>query len=126
MVRGGGPDRLIASFKPGNYVLLKQVQEDTLHAPAGPHILRMVESKPSRVAMLESKPCGMAMLESNDAARNEEREENIEHSSLPILYHNMYLERLYRSFLLHRRVYGMRRRVSKMMLCDTCNQGYHL
>lgn len=39
LVRGGGRDRPKASFKPGDYVLLKQVTEDTLKVLTRPHIL---------------------------------------------------------------------------------------
>ena len=53
LVRGGGWDHPKATFKPGDYVLLRQVPEDTLDVPTRPHILRVVEIKPSGVAVLE-------------------------------------------------------------------------
>ena len=49
---------------------MKQVREDTLDVPARPHILRVVEIKPS----------GVAVLEGSDAARVEEQVNNIAHS----------------------------------------------
>ena len=38
LVRGGGWDGPKLTFKPGDYVLMKQVQEDTLDVPGRPHI----------------------------------------------------------------------------------------
>ena len=96
--------------------MLRQVPEDTLDVPTRPHILRVVEIKPS----------GVAVLEGSDAARVEEQLKNIANSQLPILDHNMYPERFYRGPDLHCRVCGMRNRGSKMVLCDTCNHGYHI
>ena len=116
LVRGGGWDRPKLTFKPGDYVLMKQVQEDTLDVLARPHILRVVEIKPS----------GVAVLEGSDAARVEEQVKNIAHSQLPILDHNTYPERFCRGPTLHCRVCGLRSRGSKMVLCDTCNHGYHI
>ena len=64
---------------------MKQVQKDTLDVPARPHILRVVEMKPS----------GMALLKGSDATRVEEQVKNIAHSQLPILDHNTLPERFY-------------------------------
>ena len=95
---------------------MKQVQEDTLDVPTRPHILRVVDIKPS----------GVAVLGGSDAARVEEQVINIAHSQLPILDHNTHPERFYRRPTLHCRVCGLRTRGSTMVLCDTCNQGYHI
>ena len=116
LVRGGGWDRPKASFNPGDYVMLKQKTDNTLDAPARPHVLRVVEIKAS----------GVALLEGSDAARIEEQQKNIAHCPLPILDGNMYPERFYRGPSLHCRVCGTRRRATKMVICDTCNHGYHL
>ena len=116
LVRGGGWDRPKASFNPGDYVMLKQKTDNTLGAPARPHVLRVVEIKAS----------GVALLEGSDAARIEEQQKNIAHCPLPILDGNMYPERFYRGPSLHCRVCGTRRRATKMVICDTCNHGYHL
>ena len=64
---------------------MKQVQEDTLDVLASPHILRVVEIKPT----------GVAVLEGSDGARVEEQVKNIAHSRLPILDHNTLPERFY-------------------------------
>ena len=115
-VRGGGWDRPKLTFKPRDFVLMKQVQEDTLDVPPRPHILRVVEIKPSRVAVLEG----------SDAARVEEQVKNIAHGQLPIMDHNTYPERFYGGSTLHCRVCGLRSRGSKMVLCDMCYHGYHI
>lgn len=62
LVHGGGLDRPEVTFKAGDYVLLKQQTSSTLDAPARPHILRVVEIKPS----------GVAVLNGSDVARIEE------------------------------------------------------
>ena len=95
LVRGGGWDRLKASFHPGDFVLLKQTKS-TLDAPARPHVLRVVEIRLS----------GVAVLEGSDAPRIEEEIKNIAHNPLPILDNNTCLERLYRRPSMHRRVSG--------------------
>ena len=116
LVRGGGWDRPKASFMPGDYVLLKQQTVNTLDAPTRSHVLRVVEIKPT----------GVALLEGSDAARVEEQQKNIAHCPLPILDTNLYPERFYRGPSLHCRVCGTRKKPSKMVVCDACNQGYHL
>ena len=116
LVRGGGWDRPKASFKAGDYVLLKQKRKNTLDVPARPHILRVVEVKSS----------GVAVSEGSDAARIEEQIKNLAHNPLPILDPNTYLERFNRSATLQCRVCGRRIGGRHMVLCDTCNQGYHL
>ena len=83
LVRGGGWDQPKASFAPGDYVMMRQVKVNTLKAPSRPHVLRIVEIKPS----------GVVVMEGSDAARREEQIKNIAHSSLPILDTKMYPER---------------------------------
>ena len=51
VVRGGGWDRPKASFKAGDYVLLKQKRKNTLDVLARPHILRVVEVEDSGVVV---------------------------------------------------------------------------
>ena len=58
-VRGHGWDRPKASFSPGDYVLLKQEKDRSLQPPAYPHVLRI----------LEIRPTGIVILEGSDAAR---------------------------------------------------------
>ena len=66
-------------------MLLKQQTDNTLDASVGPHVLRVVEMRPS----------GVAVLEGSDAARIEEQIKNIAHNPLHILDHNTYLGRFY-------------------------------
>ena len=116
LVRGGGWDRPKASFAPGDYVMLRQVKVNTLEAPTRPHVLRIVEIKPS----------GVVVMEGSDAARREEQIKNIAHCPLPILDTKMYPERYFRGPSLHCQVCGTRRRATKMVVCDKCNAGCHI
>ena len=116
LVHGGGWDRPKASFMLGDYVILKQQTDSTLDAPARSHVLRVVEIKAS----------GVAILEGDDVARIEDQQKNIAHFPLTILDGKMYPERFYRGPSVHCRVCGTRQRATKMVMCETCNQGYHL
>ena len=66
-------------------MLLKQKTDNTLYAPARPHVLRVVDMRPIDVAVLEG----------SDVARIEEHQKNIDHWPLPILDHNTYRESFY-------------------------------
>ena len=107
-MRGGGWDRPKASFQSGDYVLLQQKKKDCLQPPARPHILRVVELRPS----------GVVALEGSDAARVQRQVKDIAHSSLPILDPSPHPDRFYRGPNLHCRVCGCRNHASKMVLCD--------
>ena len=116
LVRGGGWDRPKATFQPGDYVMIRQVTENTLQAPSRPHVLRIVELKDS----------GVVVMEGSDAARWEEQVKNVAHCPLPILDTKMYPVRYYRGPSVHCRVCGTRHRGSKMVLCEACQHGYHI
>ena len=116
LVRGGGWDRPKATFKPRDYVLLKQQTKNCLLPPARPHILRVVELRSS----------GVVMLERRDAARCQRQVKDIAHSPLPILDASLQPERFYRAPTLCCRVCGSRSGGPTMGLCDRCNQGYHI
>ena len=79
-VRGGGWDRPKAKFAPADYVLLRQAKNTALEPIARPHVLRIVEIRPS----------GAVVLEGSDAATREEQIKYIAHRPLPILDRNMY------------------------------------
>ena len=115
-VRGGGWDRPKAKFEPGDYVMLKQAKHTALEPIARPHVLRVVEIRPS----------GAVVMEGSDAARREEQIKNIAHCPLPILDTNMYPERYFRGPSLHCFVCGTRHRATKMVICDKCNAGCHI
>ena len=53
LVRGGGWDRPKATFKPGDYAMIRQVTKNTLQAPSRPHVLRIVGLKDSGVVVME-------------------------------------------------------------------------
>ena len=83
LVRGGGWDRPKANFQPGDYVLLRQKKLDCLQPPARPHILRVVELRPS----------GVVVLEGSDATRVQRQVKDIAHSPLPILDPSLHPDR---------------------------------
>ena len=111
-----GLDRPKAKFEPGDYVMLKQAKHTALEPIARPHVLRIVEIRPS----------GSVVMEGSDAARREKQIKNIAHCPLPILDTNMYPERYFRGPSLHCFVCGTRHRSTKMVICDKCNAGCHI
>ena len=115
-VRGGGSDRPKATFSPGDYVLLKHETKNTSEAPAYPHVLRI----------LEIRPTGVAILEGSDAAHCSRRLKDVAHCLLPILDTRLYPGRYYRGPSLHCQVCVRRGDGPKMVLCDKCQGGYHL
>ena len=116
LVRGGGWDRPKVRFQSGDYVLLRQKNKDCLQPPARPHFLRVVELRSS----------GVVVLEGSDAARMLCQVKDIAHSSLPILDPSLHPNRFYRGPNLHRKVCGCRNHSRRMVLCDKCNEGYHI
>ena len=116
LVRGGGWDRPKANFKPGDYVLLRQKKKNCMQPPARPHILRVVELRSS----------GVVVLEGSDAARVQRQVKDISHSSLPILDPTLHPEKFYRGPNLHCKVCGCRNHPRQMVLCEGCNEGYHI
>ena len=115
-MRGGCWDRPKATFQPGDYKLLKQKKKDCPQAPARPHILRVVELRPS----------GVVVLEGSDAARVHRQVKDIADSPLPILDPSLHPDRFYRGPNLHCRVCGCTNRAGKFIMCDKCNKGYHI
>ena len=115
LVRGGGWEPK-ASFAPGDYVMVRQVTKNTLQAPARPHVLRIVELKPS----------GVVLMEGSDAARCEEQIKNVAHCPLTILDTKLYPGRYYRGPSVHCGRCGLRKDGAKMVLCEACQKGYHL
>ena len=116
LVGGRGWDRPKANFQPGDYILLRQKKKDCLQRPARPHILRVVELRPS----------GVVVLEGSDVARVQGQVKDIAHSPLLILDPSLHPDRFYRGPNLHCRVCGCKNRASKMIMCDRCNEGYHI
>lgn len=104
-----------ASFSRGDFVMIRHVTNNTVDAPVRPHAVRIVEIKPS----------GVVLLEGSDVARREEQLKNVAHCPLPLLDTKMHPMRYYRGPSVHSRVCGTRQRATKMVLCDTCNEGCH-
>ena len=96
--------------------MLKQAKHTALEPIARPHVLRIVEIRPS----------GAVVMEGSNAARREEQIRNIAHCPLPILDTNMDPERYFRGPSLHCFVCGTRHRSTKMVICDKCNAGCHI
>ena len=115
LVRGGGWDRPKASFQPNDYVMIRQVTDNTLEAPARPHVLRIVGVKES----------GVVLMEGSDATRCEEQIKNLAHCPLPILDTRMNPKRYYQGPSVHCRACGTWHRETKMH-CEACQHGYHL
>ena len=115
-MRGGGCDRLKTSFKAGDCVLLKQKTKHTFDVPRRPDILGVVEVRDS----------GVVVLEGTDAAGIEEHINNIAHNPPPVLDHNLYPKRFYPGATMHCHICGRRSGPRYTVLCDDCNQGYHL
>ena len=97
-------------------IALASAKHTALEPIARPHVLRIVEIRPS----------GPVVMEGSDAARREEQIKNIVHCPLPILDTNMYPERYFRGPSLHYFVCGTRHRSAKMVICDKCNGGCHI
>ena len=116
LVRGGGWDRPKASFSPGDYVMIRQKRDGTLDVHSRPHVLRVVEVKPS----------GVVLMEGSDAQRREEQAKNVAHCPLPILDTRMYPGRFFRGAPKACRTCGSRKRGSKMVLCNVCQDGFHI
>ena len=116
LVRGGGWDRPKASFKPGDYVMIRQQKKGTLDAISRPHVLRVVE--------VTAK--GVIVMEGSDSTRREEQAKNVDHCPLPILDTRLYPGRYFRAPTKQCRACGSRRRGSKMVLCDKCQDGFNI
>ena len=115
-VRGGGWDRPKATFSQGEYVMLKQETSNTLQPPAYPHVLRILELRAS----------GICILEGSDGARCSRQIRDVSHCPLPILDTNIYPGRYYRGATKHCEICGRRGDGAKMVLCDGCQDGYHI
>ena len=113
--RGVGWDRPKASFFPGDFVLIKQHRQHMLDVPTRPHILRVVEVKPS----------GVLKLQGQDAQLWTEQAKNVAHCPLTIVVTNLYPERMKRTAKIHYPFCGRRGDGLNMLLCDSCQRGFH-
>ena len=115
-VRGGGWDRPKTTFTPRDYVMLKQETKHTLKPPAYPHVLRILEMRPS----------GVVVLEGSNAARCSRQLKDVAHCPLPIVDTRLYRGRYYWGPSVHCQVCERRGDGPKTVLCNKCKEGYHL
>lgn len=114
-VRGGGYYRPKATFKVGDFVMLKQPQGHSLLPPLYPHILRIVENRDS----------GVAVLQGNDGATITHQIAQLAHCSVPVADTNVYPETYVKTNAVHCQICGSRGDPAFMHLCDVCNKGFH-
>ena len=68
----------------------------------------------------------VVVLEGSDAARVQRQVKDIAQSPLPILDQSLHPDRFYWGPNLHCRVCSCKNRASMFILCDQCNEGYHI
>ena len=115
-VRGGGYDRPKATFAVGDFVLLKHKKKNTLDPPVRPHVLRVIELRKS----------GVAILQGCDTTTISHQVSKLAHCSVPVTNTNLYPETFVRTDKVHCRRCGNRKPYATMLLCDVCNEGWHL
>ena len=114
-VRGGGYDKPKAKFKLNEYVLLKRSKNHTLEASVTPHILRIIELKKS----------GVVILQGRDGTTVSRQVAQLAHCSVPVADHRIYPEKYIKTKSAHCQICGSRNNEAFMLLCDTCNKGFH-
>ena len=114
-VRGGKYLKPKATFKVGEYVLVKQSKNHTLQPSVYPHILRVMELRSS----------GMVVLQGRDGATVTRQLNQLSHRSVPVADHAIYPEKYWKTDTVHCQICGSRRNCALMLLCDICNRGYH-
>ena len=117
-VRGGtgGWDRPKTVIKEGDFVLVKRQTLGGLDIATNPHILRVLRLKES----------GVVVLQGQDGSCVEEQVKNVAPCSLPIKDKKNYPKRFFRGETLHCRECGQRNRADAMVICDKCQEGYHI
>ena len=114
-VRSGKYHKPRANFMVGEYVLVQHKVMHSLEPSVTPHILRIVEIRDT----------GVVILQGRDATQISKRIEQIAHCSVPIADHKTYPELFVSTDVTHCEICLSRGMESKMLLCDTCNKGYH-
>ena len=95
--------------------MVKQKKDHTLQPTVRPHILRIVEMRGS----------GVVILQGSDAATISHQVSQITRCTGPISDTKLYPERYVRTLAVHCKICGSRNQEALMLLCDTCNMGYH-
>ena len=114
-VRGEGYDRPKAKFAVGQFVVVKQKKKHTLQPSVRPHILRIVDMKPTRVVVLQG----------SDGSTVDHQVTQLTHCSVPIADTQIYPHKFIRTDAVHCQGCGSRRDAALMLLCDICNKGFH-
>lgn len=114
-LRGGRHDIPKAKVNAGEMVMLRQEKDHTLQLGVRPHILRIIELRGS----------GMVILQGSDGATVIHQISHIAKCSVPISDTKVYSEKHVRTDAVHCKQCGSGDEPSNMLLCDTCNQGYH-
>ena len=116
LVRGGSWHKPKASFKVGDYVMVKRDVKHTMEVRVHPHVLRIVELRPS----------GIVVLEGNDAARVTKLIKDVAHCPPPIQDTRLYLGRYYRGKYQSCRGCGRTDEGQYTAICDGCQEVYHI
>ena len=114
-VRGGKYLKPMAKFVVGDYVLVQHDKTHSLEPSVTPHILRIVEIKDT----------GVVVLQGRDAIKVSRRIEQLAHCSVPVADHKIYPELFQSTDRTHCEICMSRQMEAKMLLCDTCNKGFH-
>ena len=115
-VRGGGWDRPKPNFKVGEDVLVGRQTKGTLDIATYPQVLQVTEVKGH----------GVLELEGSDGVRICEQVKNVAHCPVPVLDPVVGTGLVERVDPIHCRECGRRGDAPGMVLCDVCNEGYHI
>ena len=97
------------------YVLLERSKNHTPEASVTPHILRIIELKKS----------GVVILQGRDGTTVSRQVAQLAHCSVPVADHKIYPEKFTKTKSVHCQICGSRNNEAFMLLCDTCNKGFH-
>ena len=114
-VRGGGYDKPKAGFAVGEYVLVRMPHNNTLLPSVRPHILRIIELRDT----------GVAKLQGSDGTTTTRQIHQLAHCTVPVSDHKIYMEKYVKTRSVHCQICSSREDEAVMLLCDTCNKGYH-
>ena len=95
--------------------MVKQKKKHTLQPSVRPHILRVVDLKPS----------GVAVLQGSDGTTIDHQVTQLAHCSVPIADTNLYPHKYVRTNAVHCQICGSRKKAALMLLCNVCNKGFH-
>ena len=115
-MRGGSWHKPKAAFEVGDYVMVRREIKHTMQVKVHPHVLRIVELRPS----------GIVVLEGSDAARITKLMKDLAHCNLPIEDTRLYPGRYYRGKYQSCRGCGKTDEGRNMAICDGCQEAYHI